>query len=154
MNDGSFLSYAAVQAQASATQATSAQANATGEVSISNGTTTSAEADSTSGASATGQGVRAQSNIQLYVAVSTNQTTVVFGTANEQGCCSSQASGQAVLSTAVQGPYTEGKQTRRTATTPGAVESGTDVAEVASRLPLIDPSQLAASAAQRLAPRY
>jgi hypothetical protein len=143
-----------VQAQASATQATSAQANATGEVSVSNGTTIGAEAESTSAASATGQGVRAQTDIQLYVAVTTNQTTVVFGTTDGQGCCSPQASGEAVLSTAVEGPYTEGKQTRRAATTPGGVEAGTDVAEVASRLPLIDPSQLAAAAAQRLAPRY
>jgi hypothetical protein len=59
-----------------------------------------------------------------------------------------------MMSIVAQGAYTEGKQVHRTDTTPAATESGVDVAEVSSRLPLIDPSELAAASATRIAPKY
>lgn len=149
-----FLSYASLQGQASGAQAKSAQVDAAGEIAVSSGTTAGVKADITAAAGATGPGVRAQVNIQFYAAVTTNQTTLMFGTVDALGCCTRPASDQAVVSTVVEGPHVAGQQTRRTGTIPGANESGIDISEASSRLPVIDPAQLAAAWASRLAPRY
>jgi hypothetical protein len=175
INGAPVVSYATLQGHALAAQAVSAQASAAGQLAISNGTTAGIEAATASAAKATGPDSRAQADIQLYATLTTNQTAVVFGSTDTLGCCApqsngqtpqpnsqtsqssgqtSQPNGQAIMSIMAQGAYTEGKQVHRTGTTPAAAESGVDVAEVSSRLPLIDPSELIAASATRIAPRY
>jgi hypothetical protein len=161
-NGAPVVTYATLQGHALAAQAESAQASAAGQLAISNGTTAVIEATTTSSAKSTGPGARAQADIQLYATLTTNQTAVVFGSTNAVGCCAPQPDaqavpqpdGQAMMSIVEQGAYTEGKQVHRMGTTPAAAESGIDVVEISSRLPLIDPSELVAASATRIPPRY
>ncbi len=150
-----FLNYATSQSQASGAAAEAAQADAAGEIFVGSASQVGAGANVASTASATGDdGARAQVNLQLYGVSTTNNTSVVFGTTDAVACCAPHASAQATVDTFAEGPYATGQQASRTELNAGAIESTTDFVEVSSSLPIIDPSQLAAARAPRIAPRY